>query len=141
MITNDEDNVETVSPFNACIVLATISGRCLSHQQQCQVEHAYGDTSQGFATRHQWLENLLAVNIKTMLGGLSGNMEDEEPTDPLLLFTSMMAQATVLSLGKAMQDYRALTPEYEQKVQSAAKSVDQLAKKLSQFGPYKVSQP
>ena len=128
------------SPFNSCIVLVTISGRCLSHQQQCIVERAYGNMPQDFLSRHQWLESLLAEKIEIMLA--SGDVDDE-PANPLLLFTSMAAQATTLLLAKAIQSvpwsHQDYGGGYEPRVIEAAQKVSQLSQRLAEFSYFKVS--
>jgi hypothetical protein len=123
-------------------VFVTISGRCLSHQQQCTVENAYGNIPQDFLTRHQWLERLLADKTMTMLAASAEDIEDEL-ADPMMLFTRMIAEATTLLLGKAMQsvswNYQDVIIEYDEKVNEAAQKLSQLSNKLSEFGYYKVS--
>lgn len=135
------DDVQHVSPFNACIVLMTISGRCLSHHQQCIVERAYGNTPQDFLTRHQWLESILADKIKMMLDGSSGDPDDER-ADPMLLFTNMAAQATTLLLGKAMQSVpwncEEVISGFEQRALEAAQKVCHLSQSLTEFGTFKI---
>jgi hypothetical protein len=136
------DDVQFACPFNAYIVFITISGRCLSHQQQCTVEKAYGNIPQDFLTRHQWLERLLAEKTKTTLAASSDDLDDEL-ADPMLLFTHMVAQATTLLLGKAMGsvslNYQEITSGYEKKVSEAAQRMSHLSEKLSELGYFKVS--
>ncbi|KXX73818.1 Transcriptional activator protein acu-15 [Madurella mycetomatis] len=138
------DDMEPVSPFSACIVLTTVSGRCLSHQQQCVVEQAYGNTPQDFLNRHRWLESMIASKTKTMLASSSNDADDaDEAADPMLLFANMAAQATTLLLGKAMQsflwNYEDLITEYEQRANEAARKLCSLSQKLAEFGYFKVS--
>jgi hypothetical protein len=136
------DDVQLACPFNAYIIFITISGRCLSHQQQCTVEKAYGNIPQDYLTRHQWLERLLAEKTKTTLAASSDDLDDEL-ADPMLLFTHMVAQATTLLLGKAMHSvslgYQEITSGYEKKVSEAAQSMSHLSEKLSELGYFKVS--
>ena len=134
--------MQLLSPFNAYIVLVTISGRCLAHQQQCTVDGAYGNMSQDFLTRHQWLESLLADKTRIILANTAGNADDE-PADPMVLFTHMTAQATTLILGKAMQsvpwNYQDGTSAYDERVVEAAQQVSHLVERLAEFGYSKVS--
>ncbi|KAK5656796.1 hypothetical protein OQA88_4344 [Cercophora sp. LCS_1] len=135
------DDVERVSPFSACIVLMTISGRCLSHQQQCIVERAYGNMPQDFVTRHKWLEGILATKTKTMLASPYDD-PDDELLDPMRLFASMGAHATTLLLGKAMQSVAWSCEDfvggYEQRATEASQELCRLSQKLAEFGYFKI---
>lgn len=139
-VVTEGDGVEQLSPFNASIVLFTISGRCLSHQQQCVVERAYGDMAQDFLARHQWLDGILTDKTKMMLTGCSG--DPDEPAEPMLLFTDMAAQATALVLSKAMQsvprNHQAVVTEYEQRAIQAARNISQFSERLAEFSYFKV---
>ncbi|THC89035.1 hypothetical protein EYZ11_011520 [Aspergillus tanneri] len=137
-----DDDVQKVSPFGACIVLMTISGRCLSHQQQCIVERAYGGIPQDFLTRHQWLESIVTSKGKTMLDCVSDDL-DGELTDPMLLFTNMAAQATTLLLGRTMQsalyNYESLISGFEERAMEAAQKILHLCQRLGQYIPSRQS--
>ncbi|KAJ5764572.1 hypothetical protein N7533_003253 [Penicillium manginii] len=136
-----EDDVRNISPFSACIVLITISGRCLSHQQQCIVENAYGGIPQDFLTRHQWLETILMSKGKMMFDFVSADL-DEELADPMLLFTNMAAQATTLLLGRTMQstlcNYESLISGFEERAMKAAEKISHLCQGLEEYGHFKV---
>ncbi|KAK3995179.1 hypothetical protein QBC44DRAFT_320644 [Cladorrhinum sp. PSN332] len=142
----DDGQCSQVSPFSVCIVLATISGRCLSHLQQCTVDKAYGTMPQDFLTRHQWLENVLANKIKSLLTESpdADDMSDESACGlgPMLLFTNMMAQATTLLLAKVMQsvvwNYEDFINGYEQRAVEAAQELCRLSKKLAEYGYFKM---
>ncbi|KAF2204950.1 hypothetical protein GQ43DRAFT_453446 [Delitschia confertaspora ATCC 74209] len=141
-VISGNSDFQQVSSFNACIILVTISGRCLSHHQQCVVERAYGNMLQDFLARHQWLESLLSDKIKNLLALSSSCDVDDEPTDPMLLFTHMAAHATTLLLGKAIQsvpwNYQDLASSYEKRVLEAAQNISQLSQKLAEFGYFKM---
>lgn len=137
-----DDDLHKVSPFSACIIVMTISGRCLAHQQQCVVERAYGGMPQDFLTRHQWLEGILTSKGKTIVDCVSDELGDE-PTDPMLLFTNMAAQATTLLLGRTMQssslcDYENLISGFEQRASEAAQKILHLCHGLDECGYFKV---
>ncbi|KAK4464462.1 hypothetical protein QBC42DRAFT_295095 [Cladorrhinum samala] len=144
-----------MSPFGVCIVLATISGRCLSHLQQSSVEKVNGTMPQDFLTRHQWLENALANKMKSLFPecshGDDDHVDDHRMSDesawchglrPMLLFTNMMAQATTILLAKVMQsvvwNYDEFVNGYEQRAVEAAHELWRLSKKLGEYGYFKV---
>ena len=97
-ITANDQSV--MSPFTECIILATISGRALSHRHQSLVENIYVDASQDFWDRHRWIDAILTQRIQILSLKYS---PASQHADPLLLFTSMIAQATVLYLHKTLQ--------------------------------------
>ncbi|EAU36719.1 predicted protein [Aspergillus terreus NIH2624] len=136
-----DDDLQIVSPFSACIVVMTISGRCLSHQQQCMVERAYGGMPQDFITRHQWLEGILMSKGKAIVDCISNDLDDEL-TDPMLLFTNMAAHATTLLLGMTMQtglcNYESLISGFEERATEAAQKILHLCQRLNECGYFKV---
>ncbi|KAK3318199.1 fungal-specific transcription factor domain-containing protein [Apodospora peruviana] len=86
------------SPLAECAILATICGRGLSHCQTSRVERAssYGSPSMDFWLRHEWLEGMLARRLDTLATSYPA------AADPMLLFTFMMAQATVVNLSNIL---------------------------------------
>ncbi|KAF2151099.1 hypothetical protein K461DRAFT_166727 [Myriangium duriaei CBS 260.36] len=140
IITGNGD--ETLSPFTQSIILVTISGRCLSHQQQGSVERLYGNVNEEFWERHQWLDGILTSKIQSMLA-LSGH--ESEPAEPMALFTNMMAHATTLSLYMAMRSvdcgsgkYHDIVRDYEKRAVRSAHEITTLSKRLVELNYYKV---
>lgn len=133
----------TLSSFTECILLVTICGRSVSHRQQCTVERVYGNISQDFWNRHQWIDTILSQKIQIL------SLNDRyalELMDPMPLFTNMAAQATVLSLCKAIQsvpwetdDYQAVIDEYENRALLAAHEIVTLSKALTHLSCFKAS--
>ncbi|KEY71252.1 hypothetical protein S7711_02359 [Stachybotrys chartarum IBT 7711] len=93
--------VGSFSPLAETVILATICGRIMSHQQRSTVERTYGGAPQQFWERHQRLETILSQRIQAL--SLKAPPSDLAFVDPVLLFTDMMAQAAVLFLDKIMQ--------------------------------------
>ena len=130
------------SSFIECIVLATICGRSISHMQQSTVERLYGQVSQDFWDRHQWLDTIVTQRIQALsLQYLSPS----EEVDPMLLFTNMFAHATFLFLTKIIEtmsretgEYQPTVTEYAKRSLSAAHEIVHLTKALSQLGCFKV---
>jgi hypothetical protein len=133
----------TLSSFTESIVLATICGRSLSHRQQCTVERVYGNISQDFWSRHQWLDSILSQKIQVL------SLTEAYPCevlDPIPLFTNMTAQATVLSLRKAIRsvqwnsdDYRTIINDYEARALLAAQQIVALSEALAHLSYFKAS--
>lgn len=93
-----EARPSVLSPFNECVILATICGRSLLQRQQHSIKQVYGD-SVGSPEQEAWLEAVLENRLRIL---------DEcyaPPTDgcdPTLLFANIMAQATVVYLCQSM---------------------------------------
>lgn len=49
----------TLSSFTKCIIVVTIYGRTMAHQQQSKVECVYNNASEDFWNRHHWLDAIL----------------------------------------------------------------------------------
>lgn len=131
------------SPFTESIILATICGRALSHRQQSVVEHVYSNVPQHFWDRHEWLDTILKTRTKIL------RMNYPPPSqhaDCMLLFTSMVAQMTVLYLCKVMvsmswetDEYRSAIAEFKHRSLQAAQEIVNLTRSLSHLSYFKVS--
>lgn len=131
-----------MSPFTECIILATISGRALSHRHQSLVENIYVNASQDFWDRHQWINAILTQRMQIL--SLKYPPASQH-VDPMLLFTSMVAQTTVLYLYKTMEcvtpatdENRAVMMEYQRCSLMAAQEIVNLTKTLAQLSCFKV---
>ena len=132
----------SISSFTECIIMATISGRALSHRHQSLVENNYIPMSQDFWDRHRWIstdlrERLEAISLRYV--------PVSEQLDPMLLFTSMVAQTTVLYLYKIMNsmtpataENQAVVVEYQRCSLVAAGEMVNLTKTLVQLSCFKV---
>lgn len=134
---------DCVPPLTEVIIQATICGRCISHKQRMTVEQVYGGATQDFLDRHQWLNTILAARIHILLLSYPSTSES---ADPILIFASLLAQATVLFLYKIIEpiisdkdEYRDLMELYEQQSSSAAQEISQLTKTLAQLNHFQVS--
>ncbi|KAA6409142.1 MAG: transcriptional regulatory [Lasallia pustulata] len=131
-----------MSPFTECTILATISGRALSHRHQSLVENIYVDASQDFWERHQWINATLTDRMQIMSHKYPPALQH---VDSMLLFTSMMAQAAVLYLYKIMmrvtpatEENQAVMMEYQTRSLIAAQEIANLSKILPQLSRFKV---
>lgn len=130
-----------MSPFTECTILATISGRALSHRHQSLVENIYVDASQDFWERHQWINATLTDRMQIMSHKYPPALQH---VDSMLLFTSMMAQAAVLYLYKIMmrvtpatEENQAVMMEYQTRSLIAAQEIANLSKILPQLSRFK----
>ncbi len=138
------DSDHTVrSPLTECIIWATICGRSMSHRQQSTVERVYGNVSQDFWDRHHWLDTIITQRMQILLLYYPSASEH---VDPLLLFTNMVAQTTVLHLYETIESmswetdkYQFIITEYGQKSASAARKIVILAKALFPLSYFKAS--
>lgn len=137
-----EARPSVLSPFNECIILATICGRSLLQRQQHSIKQVYGD-SVGSPEQEAWLEAILESRLKIL---------DEcyaPPTDgcdPTLLFANIMAQATVVYLCQSMPGsglsrtgtMGTVNPAVLDRTLLAAEKATALAETLSKFYVFKV---
>lgn len=137
------DDQSSMSPFTECIVLANISGPALSHRHQSLVEKLYINMSQNTWDRHKWIGDELTERIALLLVKYA---PASEQMDPLLLFTSMVAQTTVLYLYKIMNsmipvtaENQATVSEYQRCSLVAAGEMVTLTKTVMQLNCFKVS--
>lgn len=138
MTANDQSYM---SPFTECIILVTISGRALSHRHQSLVENIYVNVSEDFWNRHQWIDAILTQRMQIL--SLKYPPASQQ-ADPLLLFTSMIAQTTVLYLYKTLKCVTPTTPENEAIVMQyqssslvAAQEIVNLTDTLTQLSCFK----
>jgi hypothetical protein len=89
------------SPFNECLILATICGRSLLQSQQYQISTAYGGTPVDWAEQQRWINTLLSNRLQVLSQYYPAPTESN---DPLLLFAHILAQATVIYCCKTMTD-------------------------------------
>jgi len=132
---------QKASPFNECVILATICGRSLLHAQQYSVRFVYGDLAPNWIDQHQWLDNVLTNRLQIL------SQYYPSPTqicDPLLSFAHIMGQASVIHLYKGMEavvwavDKEAWVLEYRRRAFNAAQEIVRLAKGLTEFNYFKV---
>ncbi|QKX55293.1 uncharacterized protein TRUGW13939_02385 [Talaromyces rugulosus] len=135
-------NLAPQSSFSECIILATICGRSLSHQHLSMVDGMYGTNPQEFWSRHEWIDTALSTRISILSLTYPFQLEH---MDPMLLFTKMIAQATILCMQKIIEsiawdreEYAGLLLEYEQRARLAAKEIVELAKALTHLSYFKV---
>ena len=133
------------SAFTECIILATISGRALSHRHQSIVENMYVNATEDFWQRHQWISSILTQRTEILSLKYPSTSQH---VDPMLLFTSMAAQMTVLYLCNTLKTAtpvtdgnRALIAEYDRSCSVAVQEMINLTQKLTQFNCFKVSSP
>ena len=88
------------SPFTECVIITTICGRALTHQQQTSVENTYLSMEQRFQDRHDWINATLAQRMQILA---TMTRMPPENVDPTLLFTRMLAQTTILYLYKTRE--------------------------------------
>jgi hypothetical protein len=131
------------SSLTECIIWATICGRSMVHRQQSAVERVYGNVSQDFWDRHHWLDTILTHRMQLLLLHYPSASEH---VDPLLLFTNMVAQTTILHLYTTIEcmswqtdKYHFIIAEYARKCASAAREIVILAKALSPLRYFKAS--
>ncbi|KAL8692798.1 MAG: hypothetical protein Q9218_002239 [Villophora microphyllina] len=131
------------SPLAECAILATISGRALSHNQVSTVERVYGNASLDFWIRHEWLDSMLARRMETFLLNHPAELTF---TDPMLLFSFMMMQTTIIYLSKIMEpfgmeeEYKATVAKMQDRALSAASEIARLSKEQGHIGYFKASQ-
>ena len=129
------------SPFQECIIFATISGRALSHRHQSLVENIYLNMSQDFWDRHQWISATLTQRMQIL--SLSYAPASQQ-TDPMLLFVNMIAQTTILYLYKIMKSVTPTTVEtqsemmeYQHRSLAATEEMVTLTNTLVHLGCFK----
>ncbi|KAL2844387.1 fungal-specific transcription factor domain-containing protein [Aspergillus pseudodeflectus] len=98
------------SPFNECLILATICGRSLLQSQQYQISTAYGGTPVDWVEQQRWINTLLLNRLQVLSQYYPAPTESN---DPLLLFAHIVAQATVIYCCKTMTDLATLQESSE----------------------------
>jgi hypothetical protein len=143
--TNTESSALTspLSPWVECIVFSALWGRALEHQQRSKQEHIHRPVAAPFRERQIWLDELLTRRMQLF-------QQRYPPStvrvDSMLLFTSLVAQAAVLSLCKAISDVppsvaecARLVSEHRQRAPVAAKDMVRLMSDLGHFSSFKVN--
>lgn len=134
-----------LSPFNECLILATICGRSLLCCQQNNIRAAYGgDTTTDWPDQHKWLESILSSRLLILTECYPA---PTDAYDPMLLFANIMGQTTILYLCQSV--LRSVIWPVErgegnantdtlQRALTAAGKIASLAKVLTDFHVFKV---
>lgn len=129
------------SPFTESIILASICRHLAVHRQRSATEGNQA-SAPGFWDRHNWLHE--TVKARTSLFSTS-HPAALQHSDPMLLFTSMMAHAVVLCLCNIMesvcgetQDYQTAVAAFRHRALLAARNILTLSRSLSQLSYLKV---
>jgi len=114
----------------------------LAHCQQFAAERAYNPVSQTFWGRHEWLGELVRTRVDTLM--LNYPLTTLH-SDSLLLFATMLAQATILILCKVMESeswestkYWNASVEFKQRALRAAKEIVILSRSLAHLSYFKI---
>ncbi|KAL2810518.1 fungal-specific transcription factor domain-containing protein [Aspergillus granulosus] len=132
-----------VSPFSELIMIATVCGRALIHHYQALVESNYNSSIRNFHDRHQWIHSTLVQRLDILAGNTSSMAESN---DPVILFTRMLGQTTILYLYHTLElsayDFDTLETasviEYDEIALMAAQEMVSLAKMLNQLNSFKI---
>ncbi|KAK1765988.1 pyrimidine pathway regulatory protein 1 [Phialemonium atrogriseum] len=135
------DNTEQFSPLAECVILVTICGRALSHSQVSTIERIYGNEPLDFWQRHEWLDATLTKRTESLslrYSAASGG------GDPMLLFTLMVSQATVIYLCKILEslawetdEYRDAVINYQERAIWAGREIARLVRDYEGVGYFK----
>ncbi len=134
-----EASPQILSPFNECVILATICGRSLFHGQQYNIRCAYGELEPDWIEQHHWLDRILATRMRILSQCYPA---PTDVCDPMLLFANIMCQATVIYFCQGVESVIGLDPllfDCQQRALSAAQKIVELAKTLKDFHFSKVS--
>ena len=137
-------NSTVVSAFTECIIVATISGRALSHRHQSHIGDMYFNALEDFWTQHQWIN---AMHTQRMEAFASKYSADMQKTDPMLLFIGLMYRIIILHLYQTTacvipatdEEQRNSVLENRKRASLAAKEIVELTNKLSNLNSFKVS--
>jgi hypothetical protein len=128
------------SPLTECIILVTICGRALAHQQVTAVEALYGNSPTEFALRHDWLNSLL----NSRLNSLELNYPPASlARDPMIMFSTLAAQTAIIYLShisESLYSDTGTSPRVwaqEDRSVLAAQEIARLAGKFEQLGYFK----
>ncbi|KAJ4146177.1 hypothetical protein NW754_001641 [Fusarium falciforme] len=135
-----DSSLTTSSPFNECLILATICGRSLMHHHQDKVSKAYGDLGSEWEQQRQWLDHILTTRLEALSDRYPSPTEAH---DPLLLFANILGQTTVVYHCKGIIESTANSSTFENsnseylEIQSRAvaaiKDIVSLAKAMSEL--------
>ena len=129
------------SPLAECAILVTICGRAQIHKQASKVEQALDTVSQDFWVRHDWLHCMLTKRMESFS---SNHNPSSILEDPMLMFTFMGFQATLIYLCKIMESlepleqFEAARREYQDRALAAAREIARCSRELSHMGYFKV---
>ena len=139
-----EPRPSVLSPFNECLILATICGRSLFHGQQHKIRCVYGDMAPDWVNQHRSLNNIVMARLQIL------SQYYPSPTDaydPMLLFANIMGQATIIYLCQGLNrsvewpidhNRATFTFELQQRALMAASNMVDLARELTEFHIFKV---
>ncbi|KAL4972119.1 fungal-specific transcription factor domain-containing protein [Aspergillus desertorum] len=131
------------SPFAELVMVATVCGRALIHHYQALVESKYNSSIRNFHDRQEWIHTTLIQRLE-ILAAQTPSIADSN--DPVVLFTRMLGQTTVLYLYHTLE----LSPyefdslqiasalEYDDIALDAAQEMATLTKLLSQVNSFKI---
>lgn len=131
------------SPFVESILFTALWGRVFVHQQLCAAELVHGALSDDFCDRQLQLDDLLSRRMAQFQHTYPCTTVE---VDQMLLFTSLIAQMTVMALCKAAE----LAPQdsarygdivlqgYQWRAPTAAKDISRLIEYLDGFSLFKV---
>ncbi len=131
------------SPFVECIIFTALWGRGLVHYQQARIKNnIQGSLAHDFCDRHLALDNILFNEFVRLQ---QSYCPESMLSDPTLLFTQMVAEATAVSLymaaelmTKGSEGYADFVAPYRKKAHAAAKSIAGLADRLLRHSLFKV---
>ncbi|KUM65575.1 hypothetical protein ACN42_g1498 [Penicillium freii] len=131
-----QTGLSTLSPFAECIVLATLHGRCMTYRRSYANESETG--TREFCIRQGWLASAVEKRVQMLVP--SPAIE----SDPMLLFTHMLAYRAAVDLSNAVQrapwrtpDQQVLAATYQNRAAQAASEIVRLAKAVPYLGPFK----
>ena len=125
-----------LSSFAECIFMATLHGRCMTHRQSYTTESE--TETKDFCIRQGWLAT--AVERRVQMLSPSPAID----SDPMLLFTHMLAYRATVHLSNTVQrsswrtvDQQVLTAGYQHRAAQAASEIVRLAKAVPYLSPFK----
>ncbi|KAL7627738.1 hypothetical protein AAE478_001933 [Parahypoxylon ruwenzoriense] len=131
-----------LSPFAESVIFTTLWGRGFIHERQSATDHVFSNVSKEFCERQLWLDDILSRRIQRLQ---QDYVAASIKVDAMLLYTSMIAQTTVLLLCKAAESIPQVTPSnhelvsrYQRRAPAAAKEIVRLSQYLPHFSFFKV---
>ena len=131
-----------LSPLAECAILATISGRVLSHSQASNLQCAYGSSTMDFWLRHEWLDAMVSKSLESL--------STKYPVisavgDPMHFFALMLAQVSIITLcqvveacGTDSQDELSTVCNSQRRAAQAAQDIAVLSRAHEHIGYFKV---
>ncbi|KAF7596103.1 hypothetical protein BBP40_003365 [Aspergillus hancockii] len=140
-----ESRLKVQSPFNECLILATICGRSLFRVQNSNISKVYGAVALGRTEQHRWLDSILTTRLHV----LSQLPPSSAATyDPLFVFANILGQATIVYLFKGLAQSFAMPGEqletnvegceYHHRLFDAVDTMIRLAKPLVELHASKI---